>query len=294
MIASAAPGLFVVLWSTGFIGAKLGLPYAEPFTFLAIRFTLVSLILGIVAWVLRVPWPSRFKEVAHIMVVGLLVHGVYLGGIFAGISLGVSAGDSALIVGMQPILTAIFIGPMLAESVAPRQWFGFLLGTAGVTLVSLRYIGTFDSSFEGVLLCVLAVIAMSMGTLYQKRYCSNMNLLSGSSLQFLAATVMMWVLSFLLETRQVQWTGEFIFALSWLVAVLSLGAMTVLWLLVRANAATQVASLFFLVPPVTALVAWPLFGETLDVKSVIGMGLVVFGVLLVKNTKNRETEQASS
>ena len=292
LIASIAPGLFVVLWSTGFIGAKLGLPYAEPFTFLAIRFTLVSLILGLVAWAVRVPWPDGFKEGAHIMVVGLMVHGVYLGGVFAGIKLGVSAGDSALIVGMQPILTAIFIGPMLAESVAPRQWLGFLLGTTGVILVSLRYVGTFDSSFEGVLLCVLAVIAMSMGTLYQKRYCSDMNLLSGSFLQFLAATAMMWTLSFLLETQEVQWVGEFIFALTWLVVVLSLGAMTVLWLLVRANAATQVASLFFLVPPVTALVAWPLFGETLEIKSVIGMGLVVCGVLLVRNNNRREKKRS--
>jgi len=248
---------------------------------------LVSFILGVVALIWKAPWPGEWTQVVHIMVVGLLVHGVYLGGVFAGIALGVTAGDSALIVGMQPILTAVFIGPILAERVEARQWVGFVLGTLGVALVSLRYVGAFDSSFEGVLLCVVAVIGMSLGTLYQKRFCSDMNLLTGSFLQFLAAAVMMGALAFAVETRIVVWSGEFIFALVWLVVVLSLGAMTVLWLLIRAQAATQVASLFFLVPPVTALVAWPLFGETLNLKSVVGMLLVVGGVLLVKRPEKK-------
>ena len=287
VLLSLAPALFVVLWSTGFIGAKLGLPYAEPATFLGMRFALVSFILGAVALIWKAPWPGEWTQVVHIMVVGLLVHGVYLGGVFAGIALGVTAGDSALIVGMQPILTAVFIGPILAERVETRQWVGFVLGTLGVALVSLRYVGAFDSSFEGVLLCVVAVIGMSLGTLYQKRFCSDMNLLTGSFLQFLAAAVMMGALAFSIETRIVVWSSEFIFALVWLVVVLSLGAMTVLWLLIRAQAATQVASLFFLVPPVTALVAWPLFGETLNVKSVAGMLLVVGGVLLVKRPEKK-------
>ena len=288
MLLSSAPGLFVVLWSTGFIGAKLGLPYAEPATFLAMRFALVSVILGVIALLAHAAWPKSWMEIFHIMVVGLLVHGVYLGGVFAGIDLGVSAGDSALIVGMQPILTAIFIGPMLSERVEPRQWMGFVLGTIGVTLVSLRYLGAFDSSFEGVMLCVLAVVGMSLGTLYQKRFCAGMNLLSGSFLQFVAATLMMGAIAYGFESRVVQWSGAFIFALVWLVFVLSLGAMSVLWVLIRAQAATQVASLFFLVPPVTALVAWPLFGETLNLKSLVGMALVVGGVLLVKSRERSD------
>ena len=287
----SAPGLFVVLWSTGFIGAKMGLPYAEPATFLAIRFALVSVILGAAVVVLRPAWPRGWRAFAQIMLVGILVHGVYLGGIFAGINLGVSAGDSALIVGMQPILTAVFIGPMLSEIVDRRQWSGFILGTAGISLVSLRYLGNFDSSFEGVLLCVFAVIGMSIGTLYQKRFCKDMNLLSGAFLQFGAATLMMSVLALTFETTQISWTGEFVFALGWLVFVLSLGALTLLWLLVREKAATQVASLFFLVPPATALAAWPLFGETLNSNSIAGMILVVCGLLLVRPAKeNRHRE----
>jgi drug/metabolite transporter (DMT)-like permease len=271
----------------------MGLPYAEPATFLAIRFALVSVILGAAAVVLRPAWPRGWRAVAQIMLVGILVHGVYLGGIFAGINLGVSAGDSALIVGMQPILTAVFIGPMLSEIVDRRQWSGFILGTAGISLVSLRYLGNFDSSFEGVLLCVFAVIGMSIGTLYQKRFCKDMNLLSGAFLQFGAATLMMSVLALTFETTQISWTGEFVFALGWLVFVLSLGAMTLLWLLVREKAATQVASLFFLVPPATALAAWPLFGETLNSNSIAGMILVVCGLLLVRPAKENRHRESS-
>lgn len=281
-----APALFVVLWSTGFIGAKMGLPHAEPATFLAIRFLAVATILAVVAWITKASWPDNHKEKAHIAAVGLLVHGIYLGGIFGGISLGVTAGDSALIVGMQPVLTAVLVGPILGEIVRARQWTGFVIGTVGVTLVSWRYIDDFDSTLTGVALCVVAVMGMSLGAIYQKRYCAQMNLLTGSCIQFLAAALFMVLIAAALEEGQIDWTGEFIFALGWLVVVLSLGAMTLLWLLVRAQAATQVASLFFLVPPVTALIAWPLFGETLTIKSVIGMGLVVLGILLVKHDRS--------
>jgi len=286
LLFSGAPALFVVLWSTGFIGAKMGLPYAEPATFLAIRFLLVAIILGGLCWWSDALWPRDWRNVGHILVVGLLVHGIYLGGIYAGISRGVTAGDSALIVGMQPILTAILIGPMLAESVRMRQWAGFVLGTLGLGLVSSRYFGGSSSSVSGVVFCIVGVVGMSIGTLYQKRFCSEMDLLSGSFLQFLSATIMMILIALTYETRQVHWTGEFVFALGWLVLVLSLGAMTVLWLLVRTKAATQVASLFFLVPPVTALIAWPLFGETLTLKSVSGMALVVLGILMVKQKQD--------
>lgn len=286
-----APALFVVLWSTGFIGAKMGLPYAEPATFLAIRFLAVAAILAVVAGLTGAAWPDNHTDKAHIAAVGLLVHGIYLGGIFGGISLGVTAGDSALIVGMQPILTAVLVGPILGEAVRARQWIGFVIGTVGVTLVSWRYIDDLDSTLTGVVLCVVAVMGMSLGTIYQKRFCAQMNLLTGSCIQFLAAALFMLLIAVAWESGQVNWTGEFVFALGWLVIVLSLGAMTLLWLLVRAQAATQVASLFFLVPPVTALIAWPLFGETLTLKSVIGMGLVVLGILLVKHDRSETSRK---
>ena len=269
----------------------MGLPYAEPATFLAIRFFAVATILVVVAWIMRVPWPDGRKAKLHIAAVGLLVHGIYLGGIYGGISLGVTAGDSALIVGMQPVLTAVLVGPILGEAVRARQWSGFLIGTIGVTLVSWRYVDDLESTLTGVVLCVIAVMGMSLGTIYQKRVCAGMNLLTGSCIQFSAAAFFMLLIAVSFESGHVEWTGEFLFALGWLVIVLSLGAMTLLWLLVRAQAATQVACLFFLVPPVTALIAWPLFGETLTFKSVIGMGLVVLGILLVKQELSDENRK---
>ena len=280
-MTAVAPVLFVLLWSTGFIGAKYGLPFAEPATFLALRFLLVAVLLLPIVLLTGSPWPGSFTSALHIIVVGLLVHGIYLGGIFAAIDKGVSAGDTALIVGLQPAMTAILIGPILGETVHGRQWMGFVLGTVGVVLVISPYLGGAHGNAGAIVLCVVGMLAMSVGTLYQKRFCANMDLRSGSFLQFTAAGLLMLLLALVFETRVIEWSGEFLFAFAWLVLALSLGAVTILWFLIRHGAAARVASLFFLVPPVTALIAWPLFGEMPSWQALVGMGLVVGGVLLV-------------
>ena len=280
-MTAVAPVLFVLLWSTGFIGAKYGLPFAEPATFLALRFLLVAVLLLPIVLLTGSPWPGSFTSALHIIVVGLLVHGIYLGGIFAAIDKGVSAGDTALIVGMQPVVTAILIGPILGETVRGRQWMGFVLGTVGVVLVISPYLGGAHGNAGAIVLCVVGMLAMSVGTLYQKRFCANMDLRSGSFLQFTAAGLLMLLLALVFETRVIEWSVDFLFALAWLVLALSLGAVTILWFLIRHGAAARVASLFFLVPPVTALIAWPLFGEMPSWQALVGMGLVVGGVLLV-------------
>ena len=280
-MTAVAPVLFVLLWSTGFIGAKYGLPFAEPATFLALRFLLVAVLLLPIVLLTGSPWPGSFTSALHIIVVGLLVHGIYLGGIFAAIDKGVSAGDTALIVGMQPVVTAILIGPILGETVRGRQWMGFVLGTVGVVLVISPYLGGVHGNAGAIALCVVGMLAMSVGTLYQKRFCANMDLRSGSFLQFTAAGLLMLLLALVFETRVIEWSVDFLFALAWLVLALSLGAVTILWFLIRHGAAARVASLFFLVPPVTALIAWPLFGEMPSWQALVGMGLVVGGVLLV-------------
>jgi len=280
-MTAVAPVLFVLLWSTGFIGAKYGLPFAEPATFLALRFLLVAVLLLPIVLLTGSPWPGSFTSALHIIVVGLLVHGIYLGGIFAAIDKGVSAGDTALIVGLQPAMTAILIGPILGETVRGRQWMGFVLGTVGVVLVISPYLGGAHGNAGAIVLCVVGMLAMSVGTLYQKRFCANMDLRSGSFLQFTAAGLLMLLLALVFETRVIEWSVDFLFALAWLVLALSLGAVTILWFLIRHGAAARVASLFFLVPPVTALIAWPLFGEMPSWQALVGMGLVVGGVLLV-------------
>jgi drug/metabolite transporter (DMT)-like permease len=275
----AIPALFVVLWSTGFIGARLGRPYAGPLTFLALRYALAAGLLTLIALATRAPWPRRSAEVGHYAVAGLLIHGVYLGGVFVGISLGVEAGVAALIVGLQPLLTSA-LASALGERVRPLQWAGLGLGFLGLTLVLARKLGQGPGSGLGGLACIAALLGITVGTLYQKRHCAGMDLRTGSVVQFLASGLVTAPLALLFEAFRIAWSSEFVFALLWLVLVLSLGAVSLLYVLIRRGAAAQVASLFFLVPPCTALIAWPLFGETLGPLALVGMALTGAGVAL--------------
>ncbi len=279
------PAVFVFLWSTGFIGAKFGLPFAEPFTFLAVRMAVVAVLLILIGLAFKAPWPKDLRSVFHIAVAGLLVQGAYLGGVFAAIDAGLSAGLSALIPGLQPALTACVVGPLLKERVTRRQWLGVLLGFVGVVLVVANRIEVGAGAWTGIGLATIALLGITAGTLYQKRFCADMDLRSGSAIQFSVTCLAMTGLAFALETREIQWAGEFIFAIAWLVVVLSLGAVTLLYILIKRGAAAKVASLFYLVPPVTALMAFFLFDERLGVQELIGMGIVVAGVALVTREK---------
>ena len=281
------PALFVVLWSTGFIGARLGLPHAGPLTFLALRYGLAAGLLVLVALATRAPWPRRPGDIGHYAVAGILVHGIYLGGVYVGISLGVEAGVSALIVSLQPLLTAVLARAFLGERVTPRQWGGLALGLLGVALVLARKLGQAPADALGSLSCVAALFAITLGTLYQKRFCGGMDLRTGSVVQFTAAGLVTAPAALLFEHARVAWTGEFVFALLWLVLVLSLGAISLLYVLIRRGAAAQVASLFFLVPPCTALIAWPLFGERLGPLALLGMALTAAGVALASRRAGR-------
>lgn len=281
MVARFAPALFVLLWSTGFIGAKWGLPYAEPATFLFVRFIIVALLLAALVLWLGVPMPRRRGDIAHLAVSGVLVHGVYLGGVFGAISVGINAGVAALIVGTQPLLTAILVGPLLGERVTTRQWLGFGAGVAGVFLVVYGKFSLQGQQVAGLSMCIAALVAISLGTVYQKRYCANMDLRAGSMIQFVAAGAFVAVFALVFETREIEWHPEFLFALAWLCIVLSLGAISLLMWLIRRGAASRIASLFYLVPPLVALEAWLLFDETLDRTAMAGMALCAIGVYLV-------------
>ncbi len=280
MLAAIAPGLFVLLWSTGFIGSKMGAPYAEPFTFLLTRFIIVTALMALTALVMRAPWPGSPLLVGRIALAGLLVHGVYLGGVFAAISLGLGAGITALVCGLQPLLTAVLAGPILGERVRPKQWAGLILGLLGVILVVAEKVHPGSVGFAGLPWAIGAVVGITLGTLYQKRHCSGMDLRTGAVIQYAAAGTAMAVMAFSLETRVITWSGEFIFALAWLCLVLSVGAITLLYRLIRAGAAAKVASFFYLVPPATSLIAYFLFDETLSWIALLGMGVVAAGVAL--------------
>lgn len=278
------PGLFVLLWSTGFIGAKLGLPYIEPATFLEVRFLLVLALLLPACWLSGAPWPSGKVAVAQ-AVSGALLQAGYLGGVFAAIYHGMPAGLSALITGLQPLLTAWLAAWLLKEQVSSRQWVGLALGLGGVLLVVGERVALTGMPFIAVALAALALASISLGTVWQKRHGGAVDLRTGAAIQFMAAAVVLAPFSLLLESRRIEWTGHLAFAMGWLVLVLSLGAIFLLLYLIRHGGTTQVASLFYLVPPTTALIAWPLFGETYSAVSLAGMGVAVLAVWLANPRK---------
>ena len=274
------PVLFVFLWSTGFIGAKYGLPYAEPLSFLLVRYGFVISLMLLIALATRAPWPDDPKQWLHIGVSGVLVHAVYLGGVFVAIKHGLPAGVTALVVGMQPLLTALGAGWLLGEQVNGRQWLGLALGFVGVGLVVSGKFG--DVGLGPMLIpALVALLGITAGTLYQKRYCARFDLRTGSVIQFVPTAVVTAVAIALFEDFRIEWTGHFIFALGWLVLVLSLGAISLLNLLIRSGSAVNVASLFYLTPLSTALIAWAIFGEKLTLTATVGMALAVSGVYLV-------------
>ena len=281
------PGLFVVLWSTGFIGMKIGAPFAEPFTFMGFRMLLVTSILLIIIAVTRAPWPRSAAAVGHIAVAGLLVHATYLCGVLFAIQMQLPLGFVALIAGLQPILTAIFANIFLHEKLTGRQWLGMALGLIGVVMVVLsKYsLGTFNFAAMGA--AAIALFGITFGTLYQKRFCANMDLRTGGVIQYTATGLLLWTLAFATETRSVQWTGQFVFALFWLAIVLSIGAIGLLYLLIRRGAASKVASLFFLTPSVTAVMAYLLFGESLRWPVIAGLLVTAAGVALVMRSTNK-------
>ena len=291
-LLASMPVLFVALWSTGFIGAKFGLPHAEPFTFLFIRFVLTLALLIPLVKVMGGAWPGSWRLRGHIAVSGLLVHAAYLGGVFYGIYLGMPAGLTALLVGLQPLLTATLAGPLLGERITATQWLGLALGLVGIAMVLGSKLDPGTASFQGfglgALACVLVALAgITLGTLYQKRFCTGMPLLSGTVVQYLSAGVLLGLGALWLEERHVEWTPTFVLTLGWLVLVLSIAAILLLMALIRRGEASRVASLFYLVPPVTALQAWWLFDERLPMTALVGMAVTIVGVVLAARGQAR-------
>ncbi|ENO90904.1 hypothetical protein C662_18933, partial [Thauera sp. 28] len=249
-------------------------------------YVLVIGLMTLLALAMRAPWPASPRDAMHIAVTGLLVHAVYLGGVFMSIHHGLPAGISALVVGMQPLLTGALAGALLGERVSSRQWAGLALGFAGVALVvgskvSVDGVAT-DALGRMLLPALAALVGITAGTLYQKRFCPRFDLRTGSVLQFLPSLALTALMASQVETMQIDWSGEFVFALLWLVLVLSLGAISLLNLLIRSGSAVNVASLFYLTPPTTALIAWAMFGETLSPLALAGMAIAVSGVWLAR------------
>ncbi|MEM9971622.1 MAG: DMT family transporter [Pseudomonadota bacterium] len=275
----------MVLWSTGYIGSKAGAPFAEPFTFLSIRFGLVAALLAL-AW----PWlrPDRISARDWVIAgsTGALVHGIYLGAVFWAIDAGLPAGVAAVIVCLQPLLTAVMSGLFLGERVPFRSWLGLIAGLGGTVLVVIENTMSGIAGFSplALLVCAVSLFAITAGTLLQKAYATQIDFRAALLPQYLGALAVTAAAALTLETGDVTWSPTFIFALAWLVLVLSIGAISLLFIMIEQNAVWRTAALFYLVPATTALMGWVLFGETLSPLQLMGLVIVSGAVLVARST----------
>jgi drug/metabolite transporter (DMT)-like permease len=274
----ATPFAFVVIWASGFVVAKYAAPYAEPLSFLVLRYAGVVVLMLALAVAAAAPWP-RGRAVLHIAVAGIGIQAGYLGGVWAAVAAGMPAGVTALVVNLQPVLTAVFAG-LLGERLGRRQVAGLLLGFAGVALVVSNRLTVEGLSPLTLGLTIMALLAITMGTLYQKRFCPRFDLRTGQVVQFVAAILVTLPFALVFESFRFDWTPELAGALVWSVLVLTGGGISLLFLMLRRGAAAQVTSYFYLVPGITALMAFAMFGETLGPVAVGGMAVTVLGVAL--------------
>ena len=280
-----APALFVFLWSTGFIGAKYIVPYAEPFTFLMIRYFLAALILFAIAYAFKQPLKLNREQFKASFAVGMLLHVIYIGGVFYAVSLGVSAGISAVIVSIQPVLVSLLAVPLLGERLRWVQVVGLILGVAGIALLLLPKVfeGNYTAtvSTTGIIICVIALLGTSAGYLVQKKIGIDIPFLSGTGAQYAVSAIAFAILSFTTEDQIIQWVPEFFLGLAWIVIMLSIASIVLLYGMLRTGSASKVSSLYYLVPPVAAIQAYFLFDEVIGLVGLIGMALAGLGVVLV-------------
>ncbi|MGQ4273172.1 DMT family transporter [Terrihabitans sp. B22-R8] len=282
LIETFVPLLFVVLWSSGFIVARLVAPHADPLTFTCVRYVLVLLLLVPLALIQKAPWPRTPREIGANAVSGVLLHGMYLGGVFWAVKHGLPAGIAGLFSGLQPLVTALVAQPLLGERVGLRRWIGIVLGFAGAAIVLSPKLGMQPDSIPPISLGVAAIAfaAFTAGTIWQKRTGGLMDLRTGNVVQFSAALVPTAAAAFLLEEGRFDMTGELFAGLFWSVFGLSIGAVMLLLAMIRRGAVVKTASLLYLVPPVTALMAWIGFGETFTLLQLGGMVLAAIGVAI--------------
>jgi drug/metabolite transporter (DMT)-like permease len=290
----AMPVVFVLIWSTGFIVARYGMPHAPPFSFLLVRYALSIACFFIWIALARVSWPRERAQWMHLAVTGILMHAGYLGGVWAAVKAGMGSGLSSLIVGFQPVLTAIWLSWSLRGSnqagVTPRQWTGLLLGFVGLLMVVWRKL-TLGSPMDHVtpvnmVFALGALLSITVGTLYQKRFVQPCDVRTANTVQLMAALVVTLPLAWA-ETEMIRWNAESIGAMAWAVLGLTLGGSSLLYILIQRGAATSVTSLMYMVPPTTAIVAWLLFGETITAATIAGTALTALGVSLVVRPARR-------
>ena len=275
-----AASFFIFFWASGFISAKYGLPYAEPFTFLALRFLLALTVLVPFLFFCKIEWPKSKKSYFHVIFAGLLIQSTYLTGVFYGIFIGVSTGVMALIVGLQPLVTGALAAPTLGEKIRLSQWFGLALGFIGLGLVVVEKVDFTHQSVIGLLFALGALSGITIGTLYQKRYCSQVDIRVALCTQNTTSFFVLGMLAIVFETLKVHWTLNFFYALTWSGIGLSIFGIGIYFFLVKRGAAAKVTSLMYLSPPTTAFMGWLMFDETFTLLALTGLFIAVAGVAL--------------
>jgi drug/metabolite transporter (DMT)-like permease len=281
LLARTAPAIFVLLWATGFLAAKLGVPYAQALTILSLRFVLAAAMMIVLALLTGAPWPRSWRRVGHIAVTGILLHAVYLGACYIAIYAGMPAGMVALIVGFQPILTAAFAGPLLGERMRPVQWAGIALGFIGLMMVLWERLVLDLSHPIALIMALLSLLGITAATIYQKRFAPSFDLRSGAAIQYVAASVVIVPAAWWLGIGEIVWAPTFVFALAWLVIVLSGISIALLSWMISRGAASKVASLFYLTPPIAAIGSYFMFDEVLSALAIAGMAVIVAGLYLL-------------
>ena len=275
------PLLFVLIYGSGFVGAKLGLLYSEPFTFLLWRFMLAGGLLLVAAYLLDAAMPSN---VGWLILSGLLMQGVFSAGLFYAVYLGMKPAVSALIIALQPLLVTVLAGFYLSEKVTTQRWLGLLIGVTGVMLVVIDGLTTEGNNWINISCAVIALLGLSLGQLVQKKHCSDMNLISGGAVQVLSTIPPLFLLSWLFESGELIWHLELVISMFWMAVGVSIGALSLLYIMIQQNSASQVASVFYGIPVAAALVAWPLFDQIPTLADWFGFSIVVLGVWVANST----------
>lgn len=291
------PILFVTLYGSGFVGTKYGLAYANPLSFLSSRFLIAALILAGLAFYFNQGWKIQFQkidqqqvrqkliETGHIAIAGLLTVAVFSIGVFVSIDMGLSPSLSAMIIALQPILVAILAARFINEHISLKQWIGLILGLIGVTIVLMRNVEFSHTGIMAILMSVLALIGLSIGNLYQKRFCSEMNLLSGGAIQSAVSGLACLFLLLLFSEYRIEWSSDFIYALAYMTVGVSVGALTLLYIMIRKGSVSKVASLFYLMPVSAAVVSFLIYDEVLSLVTLLGMAIVMVGISLTLKTQ---------
>lgn len=277
----AAPLIFVLLWSTGYLSGRILRPYVDPLTFSAVRFGIAGLILALIAFVRGATWPNDLATWLHLAICGVLIQGIFITGMMAAINIGLEMGTAALVGGMQPIVTALIASIWLKERFSGQQKFGFVLGFAGLLMVLWQGATGSGFSLTGLVVGLSAMLGITIGTLYQKRFISDVDLLSGTAIQFVAAFLPIFALAYFFEEGRIEWNITVLLTTVWLITAQSIGAILILFYLIRSGAVARVSSLFYLVPPVCAIQGFYFFEENLDWIQIVGIAIVVLSVIMI-------------